>query len=255
MVLDLDHFKYINDSLGHRAGDELIVARGALAATALRESDTLARIGGDELALAPARGRREGEARHVAIAADARPRQARRRGPGGERGHAPASASRCSPARRDLTARGPARQRRPRALRGQGGRPRRSYASTARREAAGARSTAAISWSTASAARSTRTASCSTRSRSWSSRTGDTRQYELLLRCAPRTASSIAPAGFLPVAERYDLIGGSTAGSCSRAIAMLAEENRRGRRLSFEVNISGLSLGDGELLGIISGSR
>jgi diguanylate cyclase (GGDEF)-like protein/PAS domain S-box-containing protein len=51
MMLDLDHFKYFNDTQGHRAGDELIVRIGQALRGRLRDSDVVARLGGDEFAL------------------------------------------------------------------------------------------------------------------------------------------------------------------------------------------------------------
>jgi len=51
MLIDLDGFKRVNDTLGHDAGDEmLIIAAGRLRA-ALREGDMVARLGGDEFAI------------------------------------------------------------------------------------------------------------------------------------------------------------------------------------------------------------
>lgn len=47
-VIDLDHFKRMNDSLGHRAGDEIIVGMAERMRQSLRRSDTLGRLGGDE---------------------------------------------------------------------------------------------------------------------------------------------------------------------------------------------------------------
>jgi diguanylate cyclase (GGDEF)-like protein/PAS domain S-box-containing protein len=47
-VVDLDHFKRLNDSLGHRAGDEIIVGMAERVRQSLRRSDTLGRLGGDE---------------------------------------------------------------------------------------------------------------------------------------------------------------------------------------------------------------
>ena len=47
-VIDLDHFKRMNDSLGHRAGDEVLVGMAERMRQSLRRSDTLGRLGGDE---------------------------------------------------------------------------------------------------------------------------------------------------------------------------------------------------------------
>lgn len=49
--LDLDRFKYVNDSLGHKSGDLLLVGIAQRLKSCLRASDILARLGGDEFAI------------------------------------------------------------------------------------------------------------------------------------------------------------------------------------------------------------
>jgi len=51
LLIDLDRFKHINDTLGHDAGDALLVAAAARLRAAVRETDCVARLGGDEFAI------------------------------------------------------------------------------------------------------------------------------------------------------------------------------------------------------------
>jgi diguanylate cyclase (GGDEF)-like protein len=73
LFVDLDHFKVVNDSFGHLAGDELLVEVGKRLAKCLRSVDTLARLGGDEFALLleevqePSDAARVAERLHIAL--------------------------------------------------------------------------------------------------------------------------------------------------------------------------------------------
>lgn len=51
LFIDLDHFKYINDTYGHAQGDQVLQQVGSRLKACLRENDTLARMGGDEFTI------------------------------------------------------------------------------------------------------------------------------------------------------------------------------------------------------------
>ncbi|MBC7503191.1 MAG: PAS domain-containing protein [Herminiimonas sp.] len=66
LYLDIDHFKKINDTYGHPAGDAVLVEFGARLAMAVRQTDTVARLAGDEFIVVLEGLKVADEARHVA---------------------------------------------------------------------------------------------------------------------------------------------------------------------------------------------
>ena len=66
VAVDIDHFKGINDTLGHAVGDAILIAVSRALAAGVRSRDTVARLGGDEFALLLDGVRDEGEAVTIA---------------------------------------------------------------------------------------------------------------------------------------------------------------------------------------------
>jgi diguanylate cyclase (GGDEF)-like protein len=65
LMLDLDRFKQVNDTLGHNAGDKLVQEVGDRLRSLLRDTDTVARIGGDEFAIVQVSPKGEADVRRL----------------------------------------------------------------------------------------------------------------------------------------------------------------------------------------------
>jgi diguanylate cyclase (GGDEF)-like protein/PAS domain S-box-containing protein len=250
LVLDIDRFKHINDTLGHKVGDELIVKVAQTLRTRLRDSDVLARLGGDEFAvLLPRGGVAEAEKVAESILETVRAQSVvtaagRRRTITASIGIAPFSEAERLSAEDLLVSADLAMYDAKEAGRDRSA----TYAS---QERGVSHMKARITW-----AERIREALEEDRFTLYAQpivelRTREVRQHELLLRMLDEQGEVIPPASFIAVAERFDLMQDIDRWVVARAIRMMGEQLRAGREVVFEVNISGSSTGDPELLTII----
>ena len=247
LVLDLDHFKYVNDALGHHAGDELILCVAALLQDRLRSSDTLARLGGDEFAVLLPHAD-TGEAEHVAQTLVQAVREQATVTAAGRRRRVTTSVGIAPFGRGDVS-----------------GEEMLIEADLAMYEAkeAGRYRYALVSPGADRPARIRARGRWLDRIRSALDddglllyaqpirdlHTGRIPQHELLLRMRGDDGDVIGPAAFLPIAERFGLAPEIDRWVVGQAIELLAGDP--GGSISLEVNLSGPSLNDTGLLRLI----
>jgi diguanylate cyclase (GGDEF)-like protein/PAS domain S-box-containing protein len=242
LVLDLDDFKLVNDTLGHNAGDELIVSIAGLLKAHLRDSDVIARLGGDEFAvLLPAGGPEEAEAVAAklvrAVRAEATvvgSRRARRITT--SVGVAPFSAGGLTGEEMLINADLAMYEAK------EAGRDRHAVYATDRDDPPGIQ--ARMHW-----LERIREALEDDRFVVHAQpildlRTGEIAQHELLLRMVDDHGDLIPPGAFLQVAERFDLIGRIDRWVAGRALELIASHED----LRLTVNLSGRTLTDTALL-------
>ncbi len=244
LVLDLDHFKLVNDSFGHAVGDELIAAVSEVLRHRVRESDVLGRMGGDEFAVVLPRST-PNQARQVAeellseIREDSETSVAsgRRRvtaslgiavfSSGEEGVDAQELLAEADIAMYDAKEAG-----RDRVVVFDPGSPRHERTQSRldwmeRIESALAHDHFVL------------------HAQPILSLDGDrVRRFELLLRMVGEDGDLIPPGSFLPLAERSDLGRRIDHWVVRKAVEMLSEQEALGRDVCFEVNLSGGSIGD-----------
>jgi diguanylate cyclase (GGDEF)-like protein/PAS domain S-box-containing protein len=248
LFLDLDDFKYVNDTLGHSTGDEVISELARVVHKRLRETDVFARLGGDEFAvLLPDAVVNEAETVSVSLLEAVREECSVSLGEGRRVTMSVGITSFQKPGK-DLTpddilvdadvAMYSAKE---------GGKDRVAVASTATKE----RMRSRVTW-----AERVRRAVQDRLFELYCQPIVDLAsdsisQWELLLRLPGDGGELILPAQFLYTAERSGLILDIDRWVLSQAMRLIAEQRDAGREIRLEVNLSGRSVGDVELLDLI----
>jgi diguanylate cyclase (GGDEF)-like protein/PAS domain S-box-containing protein len=257
LVLDLDDFKHVNDTLGHGAGDDLIVRVAQALVGRLRSEDVIARLGGDEFAIL-LRGGQRAQIEHVAglLLETVREQRAARGHGGPERpmtasiGIAPLGEQMEISAEEALTeadlamydAKESGRDRHE-TYGGQSG----ASTEAAQMPRAKARIETRLEWVERIRAALDEDRLVLHAQPVVHAASGARTQHELLIRMLDEDGSLVEPGKFLPIAERYGLIREIDRWVIVRACAMLGAQRAEGRTPVVEINLSGQSLGDLDL--------
>ena len=247
LIIDLDHFKDINDSLGHKAGDDLLKGVAGLLKQRARKADVLARLGGDEFALFLP----QTSAEHAEVVADEIVKTLSRRMAASADRSVVVTASVGVAISNDLT-----------------DSELLTYADLAMYEAKEAGRNRFAVYRPAKGGRERVSARLAEAERIRHTleddrlllygqpvldlHTNTLNNYELLVRLPGDPGGEpLLPSSFLYVAERFGLIQAVDGWVVRSAIRLIAEQARSGRRLAMSVNISGKSIGDPKLASII----
>ena len=245
LLFDLDNFKYLNDTQGHKAGDQYLVSLARVLKDRLRQTDVVARLGGDEFgvllpAAGPVQARRVAEALAEAV-----------------REHAPLVGGQPVKLSTSIGI----------ACFGQG-------AAADPDELLAAADLAMYDAKESGRDRIGMASAETIDERSLKARmhwlerikraldeeafvvycqpiaeiaTGETSQYELLLRMQDDNGQIVPATAFLATAERFDLVQEIDRWMVRKAIHLIAEHSAHGRDYKLEVNISAKSIGDPDL--------
>lgn len=251
LVVDLDGFKYVNDTLGHPVGDELIARLAATLRDELRETDVIARLGGDEFGvILPEAG--EDEANAVA---GKLLRAVQREGTvadGTRRAAVTASIGLAAFDGADgLSAEELLVEADIAMYDAKEGGRNRAQAST-RDEPGPGRRVSRLSW-----LERIRAALVEDRFELHAQpivAIGDDEgdaipTFELLIRMRSDSGELVPPATFLPIAERFDLVQAIDRWVIERAVGLVRREDAAGRPVTLSVNLSGRTMGDADFAG------
>jgi diguanylate cyclase (GGDEF)-like protein/PAS domain S-box-containing protein len=239
IALGIDNFKYVNESLGVEAGDELLVSLSELIDRRLRKTDILARVGGDELGVLV-----HGTDMPKALALTEELLRIARAHPfvlKGEGIRITVSAGVTSLDDRTVV-----------------GAELLAEAELAMHDAKEAGRDRVIGHDPEGSSESGDRRAWSERVRQATERglfvltsqpivnlaSGETTQHEVLLRMRDDGGGLIQPGAFLATAERFGLIGGIDRWVTQQAVRLIAAHNKEGRELTLEVNLSGKTMGD-----------
>jgi diguanylate cyclase (GGDEF)-like protein/PAS domain S-box-containing protein len=247
MVVDLDHFKAVNDLHGHHAGDQVLQAAARVLRRSVREQDTVARLGGDEFGvLLPDvdAGRAQAAAARLLDELD---REAQLTLLGG--GHGVSASVGVAMLDDGVQALDDALVAADLAMYDAKDAGRRRFAFFDPQTEIPSATRTRLEW-----VERIRASLAEDRLRLVAQpirdlRTGRVVHHELLLRMTDRDGSEVLPGAFLPIAEQFAIIGEIDRWVAREAIAELAAAEDRD--LVFHVNVSGASIGDAELLAAI----
>ena len=246
LLLDLDHFKAVNDQFGHKAGDDLLKTVAAALRGRIRETDILARLGGDEFGILLS----QVDAQQAEVVADGIVKALRRQTAMLAEHQIGVTASVGVVLFDGLTS-----------IEIMAAADLAMYEA---KEAGRDRFAFYRPRSDAQPRASSRLAEAEGIQRALTHdrlellcqpildlATNEVCQYELLLRLRTDDGRLLPPSGFLYVAERFGSILAIDAWVVQQAVALIAAQARAGRALTLNVNISAKSIGNPQLVAVI----